>query len=98
MADRLNDQEVDAGLARLPGWARDGDAIAKEFTLDGFPGAIAFVVTVAFAAEKADHHPDIDVRWNRVRLVLTSHDAGGLTARDLSLAEVVEGIAGGPTG
>jgi 4a-hydroxytetrahydrobiopterin dehydratase len=91
--DRLSDADVVTGLARLPGWARAGDVIEKEYTLAGFPDAIAFVVQVAFAAEKANHHPDIDIRWNRVRLALTSHDAGGLTGRDLSLAEVIEGIA-----
>ncbi|MCU1460678.1 MAG: transcriptional coactivator/pterin dehydratase [Acidimicrobiales bacterium] len=98
MVVRLTDDEVAGGLDRLPGWTRDGDAIAKEFAMADFPAAIAFVVHVAFAAEKANHHPDIDIRWNRVRLALTTHDAGGLTARDLSLAEAIAGMASGSIG
>jgi 4a-hydroxytetrahydrobiopterin dehydratase len=98
MAERLTDADVDGGLAALPGWEREGNAIVKEFTLADFPAAIAFVVQVGFAAEQADHHPDIDLRWRRVRLELTTHDAGGLTALDLALASAIEGIAGGPAG
>jgi 4a-hydroxytetrahydrobiopterin dehydratase len=96
--DRISDDEITSRLDRLPGWARAGDVIEKEYTRAGFPDAIAFVVQVAFAAEKANHHPDIDVRWNRVRVALTTHDAGGLTALDLSLAEAIEGIDGGGSG
>jgi 4a-hydroxytetrahydrobiopterin dehydratase len=90
--EKLADAEITAGLAALPGWSRDGDEIVKTFDCGSFPGAIAFVVRIGFFAEKADHHPDLDVRWKRVRVALSTHDAGGLTAKDLDLAREIEGI------
>ena len=89
---KLSDAEVTAGLAALPGWERLGDEIVKTFDCGSFRGAIAFVVRIGFFAEKADHHPDLDVRWKRVRVALTTHDAGGLTGKDLDLAREIEGI------
>jgi 4a-hydroxytetrahydrobiopterin dehydratase len=89
---KLSDAEITAGLAALPEWARAGDEIVKTFDCETFPGAIAFVVRIGFFAEKADHHPDLDVRWKNVRVALTTHDAGGLTAKDLDLARAIEGI------
>jgi 4a-hydroxytetrahydrobiopterin dehydratase len=89
---KLSDAEITAGLAGLPGWSREGDEIVKTFDRETFPGAIAFVVRVGFFAEKADHHPDLDVRWKRVRVALSTHDAGGLTAKDFDLAREIEGI------
>ena len=91
---KLSDAEITAGLSALPDWAREGDEIVKTFDCGTFPGAVAFVVRIGFYAEKADHHPDLDVRWKRVRVALTTHDAGGLTAKDLDLAREIEGIAG----
>ena len=91
---KLSDGEITAGLSALPGWAREGDEIVKTFDCGTFPGAVAFVVRIGFFAEKADHHPDLDVRWKRVRVALTTHDAGGLTAKDLDLAGEIEGIGG----
>ncbi len=90
---KLSDAEIASGLAGLPEWAREGDEIVKTFDCGTFPGAIAFVVRIGFFAEKADHHPDLDVRWKNVRVALTTHDAGGLTAKDLDLAREIEGIA-----
>ena len=75
----LDAAAVAAALDTLPGWARAGDEIEKTFERASFADAIAFVVQIGFAAEKADHHPDLDIRWRRVRVALTSHDAGGLT-------------------
>jgi 4a-hydroxytetrahydrobiopterin dehydratase len=95
VADRLSDDEVREGLARLPGWERDGDVIRRSFELPGFPAAIAFVVRVGFLAEAADHHPDLDVRWRTVHVALTTHDAGGLTARDLELAARIDDVVTG---
>lgn len=92
---RLTDDEVTAALAGLPGWAREGDAIVKTFECPTFPGAIDFVVAVAERAESANHHPDIDIRWRRVRLALTTHDAGGLTDKDIALATDIEALAPG---
>jgi 4a-hydroxytetrahydrobiopterin dehydratase len=88
----LSDAEITAALAALPGWSREGDEIVKTFDRETFPGAIAFVVRIGFLAEKADHHPDLDVRWKRVRVALSTHDAGGLTAKDFELAREIEGI------
>lgn len=89
---KLSDAEITAGLAALPDWTREGDQIVKTFDCGTFPGAIAFVVRIGFFAERADHHPDLDVRWKRVRVALSTHDAGGLTAKDLDLAREIEGI------
>jgi 4a-hydroxytetrahydrobiopterin dehydratase len=85
-----SDAEIAEALAGLPGWERVGDEIVKQFELPSFPAAIAFVVRVGFLAEKADHHPDIDLRWRKVRLALTTHDAGGLTELDFALAREIE--------
>jgi len=90
---KLTDDDVQKGLATLSGWDRDGDAITKEFRFDAFGDAIAFVVRLAFRAEKADHHPDLDVRYNRVRVTLSTHSEGGITAKDLALAAEAEGVA-----
>jgi len=87
---KLSDAQVQEGLGRLPGWTRAGDEIVKEYRFDGFGGAIAFVVAVAFRAEKANHHPDVDIRYNRVRVALSTHSEGGLTEKDLDLAREVE--------
>ena len=87
---KLPDQEVAAGLGALSGWARTGDEIGKTFELASFPDAIAFVVRIGFLAEAADHHPDLDIRWRKVTVALTTHDAGGLTQLDLDLAQQIE--------
>jgi 4a-hydroxytetrahydrobiopterin dehydratase len=89
---KLSDAEVTAALGSLPGWSRSGDEIAKTYELASFPDAIAFVVRIGFFAERVDHHPDLDVRWKNVRVALTTHDAGGLTNKDLDLAREIEGI------
>ena len=87
---KLSDEKVQEGLGGLPGWERAGDEIVKEFRFDGFGPAVAFVVAVAFRAEKADHHPDLDIRYRKVRVALTTHDAGGLTDNDFDLASEIE--------
>ena len=69
--------ELAAALAALPGWERAGDEIVRTFECASFPDAIAFVVRIGFFAERADHHPDLDIRWRKVRAALTTHDAGG---------------------
>lgn len=91
---KLSDAEIGARLQTLVGWTRQGDTIGKTFTLSGFPAAIAFVTRIGFLAEAANHHPDIDIRWNKVRLVLSTHDAGGLTAKDFELAAAVDEAGG----
>jgi 4a-hydroxytetrahydrobiopterin dehydratase len=86
----FDDAEIRAGLDGLRGWAREGDSIRKTYTLDTFPDAIAFVNRIAELAEDADHHPDIDIRFNRVACTLSTHSAGGLTRRDFDLARKID--------
>jgi 4a-hydroxytetrahydrobiopterin dehydratase len=85
----LPDDAIEERLARLPGWERTGNAIRRTWTFADFKGSMAFVNRVAALAEEMDHHPDIDIRYSRVTLVLSTHDAGGLTARDFALAEKI---------
>jgi len=93
---RLSETERDEALASLPGWSHDGarDGIAKSFRFGDFSEAFAFMTRVALAAEQADHHPDWANAWNRVDILLTTHSAGGVTARDIALAQRIEAIAG----
>jgi 4a-hydroxytetrahydrobiopterin dehydratase len=85
----LSEAEIKTRLARLPGWERTGNNIRRTWTFSDFGGSMAFVNRVAALAEAADHHPDIDIRYSRVTLALSTHDAGGLTERDFDLAEAV---------
>lgn len=87
---RLSEEQVDTALLALPGWEREGDMIVKTFELATFPAAIDFVVALAARAEAANHHPDIDIRWRRVRIALTTHDEGGLSDKDVALAQEIE--------
>jgi 4a-hydroxytetrahydrobiopterin dehydratase len=93
----LDAATVDAALrdAGSP-WARDGDKLVVELQFATFMDAIGFVVTVAEIAERLDHHPDIDVRYTTIRLVVSTHDAGGLTELDLQLASDVSAAAADP--
>ena len=86
MSRLLDSEEITRQLNELPDWTQDGDQIAADFTFTDFGAAMVFVNRVAEMAEENDHHPDIDIRWNKVHLVLTSHDARGLTQRDVELA------------
>jgi 4a-hydroxytetrahydrobiopterin dehydratase len=91
----LDPAEVTAALADQGlRWVADGDALVTEWRGADFADAMAYVVRVAELAEEADHHPDIDIRYNRVRLRLWSHDAGGVTRRDLALAAAVDAVGG----
>lgn len=86
MSDVLGEDEIAARLRRLP-WEREDDQIIREWRFEDFSEAIAFVVRVADAAEDANHHPDIFVHgWNKVKLSLTNHAAGGLTEMDFTMA------------
>ena len=85
----LTDGEIQERLARLPGWERRGNEIRRTWAFPDFAGSMAFVNRVAELAEAAGHHPDIDIRYSKVTLVLSTHDAGGLTARDFALAEAI---------
>jgi 4a-hydroxytetrahydrobiopterin dehydratase len=91
----LSDDDLRAGLANLPGWERRDDEIEKVYELPSFADAVAFVTRVGFLAEKADHHPDLDVRWRKVRVALSTHSEGGITDKDIALAGEIEALAGG---
>jgi len=96
MADLLSDEDVEARLGDVEGWAREGDRIVRTFEFEDFAAAMVFVNEVAGAAEAANHHPDILVHgWNKVRLEITNHSAGGLTAADFQLAGTIDEIAAG---
>lgn len=98
MADLLDDAAVAAALDGLPGWEGDGDSIVRTTELADFPTAIRVVDQVAEAAERADHHPDIDIRWRTLTFRLSTHSEGGLTAKDMALAaEISALLAAAPT-
>ena len=89
----LNDEEIRTALAGLPGWELGEGEITREYRLDSFGGAIAFVVRLSYAAEAANHHPDLDIRYDRVRVTLSTHSEGGVTVKDVDLARAIEGFA-----
>jgi 4a-hydroxytetrahydrobiopterin dehydratase len=89
----LSDIEIQRALGALPGWARKGDVITKTFTMPAFMDGIAFVNRIAQAAEAADHHPDVDIRYTRIIVALSTHDAGGITQKDIALAQSIERLA-----
>lgn len=90
MATVLSEEQIGLKLKGLKGWQRKGDEITKLFEHADFVHAMGFVNAVALVAEKANHHPDIDIRWNKVSLVLSTHSAGGLTDKDFALAEAID--------
>jgi 4a-hydroxytetrahydrobiopterin dehydratase len=94
MADLLNEDEIISRLRRSA-WEREGDEIVREWRFENFVEAIDFVNRVAEAAEEANHHPDIFVHgWNKVKLSLTNHSAGGLTETDFAMAQRLDGLDG----
>ena len=78
----------------MPGWTRRGDEIMKTFTFDGFPAAIAFVDSLVPIAEEMNHHPDLDIRYDRVTVRLSTHSAGGVTGKDVLFAQKLGGLDG----
>lgn len=93
MRSKLSDVEIHRALAALNGWSRRGDALVKTFSFSRFADGIAFVNRVARIADEMDHHPDIDIRYTRVTMTLSTHDAGGVTKTDFKLAERIENDA-----
>ncbi len=88
----LSRDDVRERLKLLPDWKQDQDEIVRDAEFPDFVAAMDFVNAVAGKAEASGHHPDIDIRYNKVRLALVSHDAGGLTQRDFDLAEAIEAL------
>jgi 4a-hydroxytetrahydrobiopterin dehydratase len=89
----LESAAVDAALAQGVGWQREGDELVQVHKERDFPGALEFVNRVGALAEQANHHPDIDIRWNTVTLRLSTHSAGGITEADLRLAKQIDAIS-----
>ncbi len=92
MAERLSDIAIQRELGSLQGWSRRGDVITKTFQFRNFLSGIDFVSAIAKAAEAADHHPDIDIRYTKIICTLSTHSAGGITQKDLDLARQIEGV------
>jgi 4a-hydroxytetrahydrobiopterin dehydratase len=92
MGELLDQGAVDEALAALDGWTGGPGGIRRTVELGSFPAAIAVVDRVAEAAEAADHHPDIDIRWRTVTFACATHSAGGVTAKDVRLAAAIDGI------
>jgi len=90
MIEKLSDDDISDALSGLPGWTRNGDGIEKDWKFRDFTQAFGFMASVALLAEKADHHPEWSNVYNRVHIRLTTHDAGGLSARDFSLARQID--------
>jgi len=89
----LSKTQIDDALKTLDGWTLDGNAIRKQFAFKGFPEAVAFVGRLVPDAERADHHPDITINYRRVTLSWSTHDEGGLTAKDIAGAKMADGHA-----
>ena len=90
MAEKLSQESIDARLPEFPEWSVSGGALQRTFKFDNFVDAMAFVNKVAEQAEEVQHHPDILVRYSKVTLTLTTHDAGGLTQKDFDLARDID--------
>jgi 4a-hydroxytetrahydrobiopterin dehydratase len=102
MRTKLSDLEIRRALSSLPGWSRKGDALTKTYSFARFADGIKFVQQVAELADGMDHHPDIDIRYTKLTFSLSTHDAGGITQRDIDLATRIEqaafdGAASGPS-
>ena len=90
MSAVLSEEEIEGALKKLPEWEHLNGAIERMFEFEDFNGAMEFVNTMAEVAEEADHHPDIDIRWNKVRLALVTHSAGGVTESDTEMAQRID--------
>ena len=92
--DKLGEDAIASGLGKLTGWAlaRDGEAISKDWAFDDFIAAFGFMTKVAMLAEKADHHPEWSNVYNKVTITLTTHDAKGLSERDMTLAAQIDAL------
>jgi 4a-hydroxytetrahydrobiopterin dehydratase len=92
MAEKLSDDAISKHLEALENWERNGDQIERKLEFEDFLAAIEFINRVAPLAEAADHHPELFNVYNRVEIVLTTHDAGGITEKDFALASRIDGV------
>jgi 4a-hydroxytetrahydrobiopterin dehydratase len=95
VADLLSDDEVSERLEGVDGWSREGDAITKTFSNGDFVGSVKFVDAVVGPAEDMGHHPDLEVSWDKVKVSITNHAAGGLTEADFELAGRIDAVPAG---
>lgn len=91
MIAKLTEAEIAAALPEVPGWTRNGDGIERQYKFADFTQAFGFMARIALLAEKADHHPEWSNVYNKVDIRLTTHDAGGISARDFALARAIDG-------
>ena len=94
---KLSQRQVDTRLAKLPQWSQNGDAIQRTFQFENFVGSMRFLIGVAEAAERVHQHPESLGRWNKVTLTLSTHDAGGITEKDMAFATNADQISGLPS-
>ena len=92
MADLLADEEIQAKLGELDGWVREGDTITKTFENGDFVGSVEFVRRLTGPAEEMGHHPDLELSWDKVKVSITNHAAGGLTDADFELAKRIDAL------
>jgi 4a-hydroxytetrahydrobiopterin dehydratase len=85
----LSDTQIEKALESLDGWSRDGDAIRRDFEFSDFVAAVGFIAQIGVLAERANHHPELSNVYNKVGIALSSHDAGGVTERDINLAREI---------
>ena len=88
----LSHAEINEALRALPGWTSEGASLRRTYEFAGFPEAVAFTTQLVAPAEAMGHHPDLAIRYNKVVVTLTTHDAGGITRKDLELARVISGL------
>jgi len=89
----LNDSEIEARLAELPGWRREGEALVRAFDRGDFVGSVKFVESIVEPAEAMGHHPDLAISWSKVEVTISTHSEGGLTAADFELATKIDALA-----
>ena len=95
MIKKLSEADIEAGLMALPGWVREGDKLYREFVFADFSRAFGFMAAAAIQAQAMNHHPEWFNVYAKVKVWLTTHDASGITTRDLDLAAVISALAGG---
>ncbi|MGZ8667119.1 MAG: 4a-hydroxytetrahydrobiopterin dehydratase [Solirubrobacterales bacterium] len=88
----LESSEIDERLGSMPGWKREGEAIAKDFECGDFAGSVRFVDSLLAPAEEMNHHPDLEISWDRVTVTISTHSEGGLTAADFELAGRIDAL------
>jgi len=88
----LSDIEIQRELGTLPGWARRGTSLLKTYTFAAFPAGVDWIRRVADVAESMNHHPDIDIRYTKISVTLSTHDSGGITSKDIALARAIDAL------